>query len=103
MRRKAEEHNANYYVMESIVACESGYKVGIQSYHVYTETNAPKGYKAGDREQSYGLAQIHVPVHPVTVEEANNPVFAINWLAEKVASGKAHIWTCYNKHVAINN
>ena len=103
MRRKAEEHNANYYVMERIVQCESGFKTDIQSHHVYSHTNAPPGFRAGDREQSYGLAQIHVPVHPVTIEQAINPVFAVNWLAEKVASGKAHIWTCYNMTVAINN
>lgn len=88
--------------MKSIVGCESGYDINVQSRHVYTETNAPTGYKAGDREQSYGLVQIHVPVHPVTIEEATNPIFAVEFLARKVANGQAGIWTCYNNHVALN-
>ena len=89
--------------MRAIVECESGYVSDIQSHHRYSATNAPRGYKQGDREQSYGLAQIHVPVHPVTIEEAIQPTFAVAWLAEKVASGQARIWTCYNTHVAMRN
>ena len=89
--------------MDGIVNCESGYVVDVQSRHLYTATNAPQGYKQGDTEQSYGLAQIHVPVHPVTKEEATMPVFAANWLAEKVAAGQAGIWTCYHKYIAMSN
>ena len=91
--------------MNAIVGCETGYTYdpSIQSKHVYTATNAPRGYKAGDREQSYGLAQIHVPVHPVTIKEATDPEFAIDFLARKVSQGQAYIWTCYHTHVAINN
>lgn len=80
--------------MSAIVGCESGYQVSVQSQHRYTETNAPRGYKAGDREQSFGLAQIHVAVHDVTVEQAKNPYFAVGWLAKGIAEGKASMWTC---------
>lgn len=83
--------------MSAIVGCESGYQVAIQSQHRYTETNAPRGYKAGDREQSFGLVQIHVPVHNVTVEQAKDPMFAIEWLAKGIAAGKASMWTCAQK------
>jgi len=80
--------------MSAIVGCESGYQVAIQSQHRYTETNAPRGFKAGDREQSFGLAQIHVPVHDVTEEQAKNPYFAVEWLAKGIAKGQASMWTC---------
>jgi hypothetical protein len=41
---------------------ETGIRM-VQSEHLYTETNAPAGFKAGDREQSYCIFQIHEPVH----------------------------------------
>lgn len=89
--------------MTSIVACESQYRVSVQSEHVYTPTNVPRGYSVGDREQSYGLVQIHLPAHPsITKQEAIDPEFAATFLAKNVSSGNAGIWTCYNK-VAINN
>lgn len=61
-------------------------------------------YKAGNRwkqpagsyEQSYGLVQIHLPDHPdITYEQATNPEFAINWMAEQFSEGRARQWTCY--------
>jgi len=88
--------------MKSIVNCESGYAVDVQSKHVYTATNAPRGYKQGDREQSYGLVQIHVPVHDVTIEQAIQPVFAVEFLAKHMAQGQASMWSCYNE-LAINS
>ena len=37
----------------------------------------------GKQEQSYGLAQIHLPSHPtVTVEQALTPTFAVDWMLE---------------------
>lgn len=85
--------------MDAIVKCETSgtYNPTIQSEHVYTASNAPRGYKQGDREQSYGLAQIHVPVHSVTVEQATQPLFAIDFLAKNIAKGKAGMWTCYKQ------
>lgn len=88
--------------MKSIVNCESQYNVAIQSAHRYTATNAPRGYKQGDREQSFGLVQIHVPVHPVTREQAIQPIFAIDFLAKHIAQGQASMWSCYN-NLALNN
>jgi hypothetical protein len=87
--------------MKAIVGCESGYVSDVQSNHVYTATNAPRGYTQGDREESYGLVQIHVPVHPVTIEQAVLPAFAIDFLAKNVAAGRASMWTCYTKYIAM--
>lgn len=87
--------------MDTIVRCESGYNVAVQSNHVYTETNVPKGYRVGDREQSFGLAQIHLPAHKhVTREEATNPYFAADFLARGIANGQATMWSCYNNYIA---
>lgn len=81
--------------MDMIVRCESGYKVAVQSNHVYTPTNVPRGYQVGDREESYGLVQIHLPAHAhVTKEEATNPYFAAEFLARGIANGQSGMWTC---------
>lgn len=67
----------------------------IQSKHTYHAGNVPRGYKVGDREQSYGLAQIHLPAHPhITKEQAIDPEFAVEFLAKNLANGKAGMWTC---------
>lgn len=87
--------------MASIIQCESGWDHTVQSHHTYHSTNAPIGYGVGDREESYGLVQIHVPVHNVTIEQAINPKFAVDFLAKNIAQGRASMWSCYNQHLAM--
>lgn len=95
LRRKAEEYGVSYYAMDAIVACESQYHVAIQSKHVYTAKNVPRGYRVGDREQSFGLAQIHLPAHThVSKEQAVNPFYAADFLARNLAVGRSGMWTC---------
>ncbi len=53
--------------------------------------------KNGKRELSFGLAQINLPYHPtVTLAEADDPDFALNFMANAFASGQQSQWTCYN-------
>jgi hypothetical protein len=81
--------------MEAIIGCESGWDTAIQSKHTYQERNVPKGYEVGDREQSFGLVQIHLPAHPsISKEQAKDPEFALEFLAKNLAAGKAGMWTC---------
>lgn len=84
--------------MDSIIRCESQYQVAVQSNHRYTATNAPKGYKPGDREQSFGLVQIHLPAHPsISKDQALDPEFAVDFLAKSIKEGNARMWSCYNQ------
>lgn len=83
--------------MHTIISCESQYNPSIQSHHTYHSGNVPQGYSVGDREESYGLVQIHIPVHNVTKEQAIDPKFAIDFLAKNIAKGKASMWSCYNQ------
>lgn len=81
--------------MNAIISCESQWDYTVQSKHTYHERNVPKGYKVGDREQSFGLVQIHLPAHSnVTKEDATDPEFAIEFLAKNLKAGKASMWTC---------
>ena len=86
--REIEEQAAKYgtsaATLKRIVKCESGYVTDIQSNHVL---------KYG-REQSFGLAQIHLPSHPdISYEQAIDPEFAIAYLAKHYAQGTDK-WSC---------
>jgi len=79
-----------------------------QSRHVYTATNAPAGFKAGDREQSFCIFQIHEPAHRTMLERNNLTDFKTNVksciLAAKLihdSSGGFYPWTEYHKIIAM--
>lgn len=53
----------------------------------------------GDHGKSFGIAQIHLPSHPyVSVAQAQDPIFATEFMAKEFARGNAKIWTCYRIH-----
>lgn len=79
---QAEKYGRNAERMKKIIACESNGSTTIQSYHTIK----------GQREDSWGLVQIHLPSHPnVTKEQALDPQFAIEFLAKNL--GKVE-WSC---------
>ena len=66
--------------MVATVRCESQFK-----------TNA-----IGDGGKSWGLSQIHSPSWPmVSQDEAFDPNFAIDFMAQKFSIGKERLWTCW--------
>lgn len=70
--------------MMNTIKCESQYS-NVQSRIVYK----------GVREDSWGLVQIHLPSHPmVTKQQALDPEFAVNFMAEKFSNGWTK-WSCY--------
>lgn len=86
-----------YPIIET-VRCETAgtFDPSIQSYARYKRDNERWGVKAGERELSFGLAQIHLPDNPeVTVEEATDPEFAIQFIVNGFKSGQRGRWTCY--------
>lgn len=50
--------------------------------------------KDGTREESYGLAQIHLPSHPISKAQATDPYYAIEFIVRNVAEGRENMWTC---------
>lgn len=95
----AEAHGLDARLFASVVACESNFDPTIQSRHLYNFNDPERGIRAGERELSYGIAQIHVPDHDVTIQQAQDPDFALNWMADMWIKGNAHYWTCYNQMV----
>jgi hypothetical protein len=69
-------------VMKKVVACESNF-----------DTHA-----VGDGGKSIGLVQINLSAHKdITRAEAEDPDFALSYLADNLAKGNANIWTCYRE------
>ena len=80
----ANKYSVSEVTMNKIIKCESGFN--------------PNAHALTSRENSYGLVQINLMAHPhVSVEQATNPSFAINFLAENLSKGEGHMWTCYQK------
>lgn len=50
----------------------------------------------GKREESYGLAQIHLPDHPeISKTQTMDPDFAVEFMAKEFAAGHQSSWTCW--------
>lgn len=79
----AHEYNVSEKIMNKVIACESTYN--------------PQAI--GDGGKSFGLSQIHLPSWggKITKEQATNPYFAVEFLAEKLSKGQGRLWTCWRK------
>lgn len=76
----AKKYGVSEKVIHRVISCESSYK--------------PTA--VGDGGKSHGLVQIHLPSHPyVTKAQAQDPEFAINFLAENLSKKKGRLWTCF--------
>jgi len=92
----ALDHGLNVEKFLEVIHCESGWQADVQSRHRYTKDNPEWGVLAGDQELSFGIVQIHLPSHPtITKEQAKNPQWAINWMADRWVEGKQSWWSCY--------
>lgn len=83
--------------MWAVVKCENrSLDPTVQSGHKYKKDSEKWGVKAGQREKSYGLVQIHLPDNrDVSYREAIDPDFALNFLAEGLSNGYGSRWTCW--------
>jgi len=96
IHKYAEEYGVPYSTMHRIIACETAntFNPMIQSSVIYNFSSQKRGIVEGTREESYGLAQIHLPDHPeVALTEAQDPEFAIKFMAEHLSKDK-YIWYC---------
>ncbi len=85
---KARKYNINPDTVMSVIDCEvrGEYNPSIQSRMIIN----------GEREDSYGLAQINLYWNPdITYEQAIDPEFSIDFLARRISEGYGKRWTCY--------
>lgn len=95
--RAAAKYNTFPDKMWKVMLCENkDLNPTLQSFHTYKYSDPTRGIIAGEREKSFGLAQIHLPDHPsISYEQATNPEFAIDFMAKNFAEGNARWWSCY--------
>jgi hypothetical protein len=85
--RYASIYGLNKEHFNKVILCESHASTTIQSQWINSN---------GERERSFGIAQIHLPDHPdVSLEEALDADFSLNWMANEWSIGKARQWTCW--------
>ncbi len=80
IKEKATIYSVSSEVMFNVIKCESAFN-----------KNA-----IGDQGHSFGLSQIHLPSNPtVTKEQAFDPEFAINFMAQEMSHGNSWKWSCW--------
>lgn len=95
IKRYAQKYGVSEQTLTAMVSCETGgtFDPDLQSLSQYTRDHPEWGFKKGDREDSWGLAQIHLPAHPhISRDEATDPDFALEFLALNLARGKQSMW-----------
>ena len=89
-------HKVSVDEMWSVMKCENTeLDPSLQSRLYYDFTDAKRGIYKGEPEMSYGLSQISLPHHNVTLEQATDVDFSINFMAEAFSKGKQSWWTCW--------
>ena len=90
----SEKYGVSYNQMYNTIKCESGFDIDIQSHHTLSY----------GREQSFGLAQFHIPSRNrtasgtvITKEMALDPAIALDAMAYHFSIGNAKAWTCWRK------
>ena len=70
----------------------------IQSRHIYTASNVPKGYKVGDKEESFCIFQIHKPAHQASADKLGYGDYRTNiescvYMAYEIYKNKGYTFT----------
>lgn len=69
---------------DEVISCESGWDPSIKSRY--------------PGENSWGIAQINLDAHPeITLAQALDPSWSLEWMAKQWASGNADSWTCWRE------
>lgn len=78
----AHEYGVSAKKMKQVVKCESGWRANAKNIT--------------ERERSWGLVQINLKAHTrISIEQATNPDFALNFMAKEFKRDNARIWSCY--------
>lgn len=77
---KAIKNDLNPKYLIKLVECESNFNPTVRS----------KGYlKSGKQEYSIGLTQINLDAHKISLDQAKDPEFNVEWAIKHIKAGKA--------------
>lgn len=98
VQEKAVSYGVSASLMIAIIDCENrSWNTTQQSGHHYKKDRPKQGLVTGQREQSFGLVQIHLPDHPsISYEQATDPNFSIEFLARELSFDRGRQWSCYS-------
>lgn len=90
VEKYAIEYNVSATTMKKVISCENNtWDPKRQSDIINSK---------GERENSWGLSQIHLPSHPhISREQAQDPEFSIEFMAKAFSKGQQTKWSCYKK------
>ena len=96
------KYKVSYKDMYEVIKCETGgtFDPTIQSQVRYSFTDPDRGIVEGEREESYGIAQIHLKDNPdISIEQATDMDFSIRFMAEEFSKGnQSWRWKlCWNR------
>jgi len=78
----ATKHGVDAYQLLATLQCESG----LDPHAINT------------KEGSFGIAQIHLVAHKdITIDQAFDWQWSVDWAAEQFSKGRQSMWTCYVK------
>lgn len=91
----------DYIVVESLI-------IGVDSQLALNVVNLESRFNhnaVGDKGNSYGLWQIHLPSHPsITKEQALDPIWSTNWALVEIKRNSCKIWsTCVGAKRLLNS
>ena len=88
-----------YTVSELVHHFASQYSVSAHRMLATMNCESSMNTKAvGDHNTSFGIAQIHLPAHPdITKEQAENAIFASEFMAKEFAQHNQDAWSCYRE------
>lgn len=92
--QRADEEGVDGDVIAHIAWCETQF-MNVQSYIKYSFSDPKYGIYAGEREKSYGIFQISVPHHNVSVEQALDAKYSTDWAIDQVKNGN-YVWYAYD-------
>jgi len=98
VKKYSSEFSVSAELITELITLENAGKWDekLQSYCVYDRDRPEIGVKKGDRELSFGLAQIHLPAHKnITYEQATDADFSIKFIASEISQGRGWQWSCY--------
>lgn len=93
----AAEYGVKERSMVKTIQCENPeLDPKLQSRARYTADHPEWGVRAGDRELSWGIVQVHLPSWPeISLEQAQDADFSVRFMAQMFADGKANHWSCW--------
>jgi len=80
-----DKYNINRDNFFAVIECESNWDTQIQSKHM-------QNY---GQEESYGIAQWHLPDNDITKEQALSPIYSLDRMAKEWSQGYQWKWSCY--------